>query len=58
MGNMLSNDETVIIAAILKTAGIEEIFITRETLANAFGGHLFVSEDFQRDGYTIRLENN
>lgn len=53
--SMIGRDEVATVVAILRSLGVDEVFITRETLYEAHQGILYVEEDFQRDGLHIRI---
>ena len=56
MGKMLNKDETAVVCALLKSMGVTEVFLPRELLADAYSGDvLYIEDDFQRNGWTIRL---
>jgi hypothetical protein len=55
MGKMMSNDEIAVVAAILKTLGITEVTLSRETLLDAYSGKLYVEDNFDTGGWKIRV---
>lgn len=53
---MISNSEAHMIMAIMKAAGLEELFIPREALADMFANEtLYIEEKMDRSGFHIRI---